>query len=125
MLNLQQFDEYKQIPKVWGREIWLCNTPLYCSKLLVIEPGFQCSLHYHPIKNEDFFMIDGTYVQVDLGGLRVLMPGDSVHIPAQQPHRFGVPEGQSRAVLLEVSTRHEDSDVVRLEESGPIQGIAP
>ncbi len=37
-------------PKGWGREAWIANTPLYCGKILEIEKGKRCSLHYHQLR---------------------------------------------------------------------------
>lgn len=128
-MDLTPFDSYPQVPKVWGREIWLCNTPLYCAKLLVLAPGWQCSLHRHLIKDETFFMLegDGVYVTCGASGAKVnaLLPGDSFHVPPGLWHRFWSPEGL--AVLLEVSTQHSDDDVERLEPSGPARhgALAP
>lgn len=124
-INLVDFWGYKHVPKVWGTEVWLCNTALYCSKLLLLKEGMQCSMHMHPIKNETFIVLEGT-PSIETGGsaaeamvaYRMLGPGDSVYIPTGLYHRFGAPSGAS--VLLEVSTQHSDLDVVRATESGTI-----
>src|SRR4051812_37450647 len=42
--------------KIWGREIWITNTALYCGKHLLLNKGYQCSLHYHKIKDETFHL---------------------------------------------------------------------
>lgn len=126
LLDLSQFDSYPQVVKAWGREIWLCNTPLYCAKLLVITPGFQCSLHRHLVKDETFFMLEGRYAcaQFQDEAFQVLSPGTEFHVPPGRYHRFWVPKAFPQAVLLEISTQHSDDDVERLEESGPYQGAA-
>jgi mannose-6-phosphate isomerase-like protein (cupin superfamily) len=46
-------------PKVWGREIWIANNPEYCGKVLEIEKGKRCSLHYHKLKLESFYLRRG------------------------------------------------------------------
>src|SRR5260221_12602709 len=43
-------------PKGWGREIWIANNPLYCGKILEIRKGKRCSLHYHKLKTESFYL---------------------------------------------------------------------
>jgi mannose-6-phosphate isomerase-like protein (cupin superfamily) len=116
---LSKWDGYKQVPKEWGYEIWLHNSPLYCAKLLLLQYNKQCSLHRHLKKTETFFILEG-YVDIELGTNRIkILKGvtDSVHIPVGTWHRFG---GVTEAVILEVSSHHDDEDVERLEPSGPI-----
>ncbi len=36
-------------PKGWGREIWIANNGLYCGKILEINKGKKCSLHFHKL----------------------------------------------------------------------------
>src|ERR1700680_5053168 len=43
-------------PKGWGREVWLANNELYCGKILEINKGKRCSLHFHKLKTESFFL---------------------------------------------------------------------
>jgi mannose-6-phosphate isomerase-like protein (cupin superfamily) len=111
----------KKVGKVWGTEWWVYNGP-YCFKLLVINPGFQCSLHLHPTKTETFIVASGEVFleQRDVRAFpysEILREGCIRHIEPKTPHRFGSTEG---AVIFEISTHHEDSDVVRLEESKKI-----
>jgi mannose-6-phosphate isomerase-like protein (cupin superfamily) len=113
----------KLIPKVWGSEEVLLNEPEYCIKWLNINPGKKCSLHYHPIKKETFLVSSGL-VRLERGTRKVpisddelLKPGEMRTIFPKTPHRFSSLYG---AVILEISTHHEDSDVVRLEPSGDI-----
>src|SRR3989442_1625546 len=47
------------VPKGWGREIWIANGPLYCGKILEIDRGKRCSLHYHRLKTESFYLRSG------------------------------------------------------------------
>lgn len=111
------------VEKQWGTEYWLTNTEKYCLKLLQLEPGYQSSLHYHNIKDEQFLTLSGD-VNLELGaqgtllmGLHILLrPGDSRRLKPGRIHRFSA-AGNLTAYVLEVSTRHEDSDVVRLEPS--------
>lgn len=103
--------------KVWGCEWWLENGPKGCLKILVVNPGFQCSLHMHPIKSERFIIADGIVTML-VGGMECsAKQGMSFDVPAGTHHKFGSFDG---AVLLEVSTFHSDDDVVRLTQSGPI-----
>lgn len=117
-------DNFKNVEKVWGTEIWLVNNERYCAKLLTIKPGYQCSLHYHPIKKETFIVLDGG-VNLELGMSNdtsygtthtFLVAGESWTLEPNTPHRFSS-YTDSPAVILEISSTHSDDDVVRLEES--------
>lgn len=123
-INLDSFKSYPWVSKTWGTEIWLTNQPDYCSKLLLIDAGMQCSLHYHPIKSESFIVLEGTpaietgITDIDaLANYRTAKPGESIDIPTGLFHRFGAPDGS--VTLLEISTHHDDTDVCRIYESGP------
>ncbi|KKM21685.1 hypothetical protein LCGC14_1632940 [marine sediment metagenome] len=107
--------EMKRVEKRWGSELWVCNEPEYCGKLLHLKQDAQCSYHYHPVKKETFYVIQGSicltiegkdYMMNPLSQPKTIMPG--------QKHYF---KGITEAVILEVSTHHSDSDVVRLNES--------
>lgn len=115
-------EDRTHVAKLWGMEEWLVNNDKYCAKLLWITPGFQCSLHYHPIKTETFTALDGlTKVEYYEGNkhYEVLLSGrrrDTLTLPAGTPHRFWS-LGSTGGLLLEVSTPHSETDVVRLEPS--------
>ena len=110
------------ISKLWGLEEWLVNNEKYCAKLLWITPGFQCSLHYHPVKCETFVALDGLVrVEYYTKNIRcdALLVGrnrDTLTLPNGTPHRFWSMGGEG-GLLLEISTTHSDEDVVRLETS--------
>jgi len=117
-------DGFKKVDKAWGQEIWLVNNERYCAKLLYINAGWQCSLHYHPIKKETFIVVDGGV------GLEVmethgnshnlqLIAGETYTLEPKVAHRFWSYTDQP-AVVLEISSTHSDDDVVRLEESKPL-----
>ena len=115
------FREGPHFDHKWGYEIWLVNNKRYCGKLLVLENTTPSSLHYHKKKTETFIVLSGRakIVRVSKTGLTtagMMMPGDSVTIPKRLTHRFQAVEGD--AVILEVSTHHEDSDTYRVEEQG-------
>jgi mannose-6-phosphate isomerase-like protein (cupin superfamily) len=108
--------QIKTVTKDWGRELWIANTDLYCGKVLIINEGWQCSLHYHKLKDETFYVSQGN-VLVELEGREYwLNSGDSVHIPRLAKHRFfGI--GSYHNAIFEISTFHSDEDVYRLEPS--------
>ncbi len=102
--------------KLWGTEIYLVHTPFYSAKLLLVKPGFQCSLHRHLVKDETFLVRGGTILLEFGEKKRYLAVGDSERILPGTWHRF-TNRGPARAVLLEVSTCHSDEDVERQEPS--------
>lgn len=102
------------VPKVWGYEKWLENNEKYCSKLLYINKGYQCSLHYHKKKDEMFIILKGNVrMEIDKkimhmreGHFQRILPGTR--------HRF---RGIEDSIIIEVSTHHEEEDSYRLEKS--------
>ena len=123
------FQGYPRVEKVWGTEVILTNRPEYCSKIMLLKKGYQCSLHRHIRKTETFFILQGRIgvesciptenYQVELLSIE-LAPGDPFHVWPGMWHRFWQ-VGDEPAVMLEVSSTHSDEDVERLEPSGPIQ----
>ncbi len=100
------------VDKVWGYEEWLVNNDKYCGKLLHIDEGAKCSYHYHPIKQETFYCLGGR-VELTVNGVEFLLE-EPYTINPNTPHSF---YGITDAIILEVSTHHEEGDVVRLNES--------
>ena len=105
-------------PKGWGRELWIANNPGYCGKILELLNGKRCSIHYHKLKDETFFLLSGS-IRLDLypdgyPGVPkeiVMSPGDTVRIPQNTPHQFlGLAD---KSEILEISTQHFESDSYR------------
>lgn len=102
------------VPKLWGYEKWIENNEKYCSKLLSLKKGYQCSLHYHKIKDEMFILTKG-HVRLEVDQKVVhLKPGMFQRIPPGTKHRF---RGIEDSLIIEVSTKHMDDDSYRIEES--------
>ena len=112
-------DDITVHPKVWGEEHWIVNNGRYCGKKLILNKGWQCSLHYHKIKEETFYVASGL-VRMELGGeLHTLGPGTAVHILPRVLHSFA---GIEDSVIFEFSTFHDEEDSYRIEGrlSGPM-----
>jgi quercetin dioxygenase-like cupin family protein len=103
-------------------EIWLVNTDKYCAKFLYLEPGFQCSLHRHLVKDETFVVMDGHCRLEVENRVHYLQRGDNHHIPPGTWHRFRNERYAPMCRILEVSTHHDDGDVERREPSKRIDG---
>ena len=112
--------DIKKVSKVWGEELWMANTELYCGKKLILMKGKRCSLHKHKNKDETFY-IDKGKVLMEVGDeTKVIEKGDVVRIKPNIKHRFS---GLSDSVIIEISTHHEDSDSYR--EEGQLSGDVP
>lgn len=106
--------EVSVVPKLWGYEKWIENNDKYCSKILVLNKGYQCSLHYHKNKDETFLVLKGK-VRTEVGpDILVMTTGNFVRVKPGVQHRFA---GLEDSEILEVSTHHEESDSYRVEES--------
>jgi len=109
------FYQPKVIEKAWGKEIVICNSNLYCGKILEFKKGHHSSLHYHEIKTETWYVLSGSLLLEYNGGSKPLGPGDVVHLPPYAAHKL---TAVTDSTILEVSTTHHDSDTTRLSESG-------
>lgn len=103
----------KRVSKVWGEEIWMANTDLYCGKKLILKKGKRCSLHYHKNKNETFYIDSGTILMEMENEERIMHSGESVLIEPGTKHRFS---GLEDSVIIEISTHHDDLDSYRIKE---------
>ena len=111
-------EDIAKVPKLWGYEKWLENNEKYCSKILVLNKGFQCSLHYHKIKDEMFIVLRG-HVRLEIGDKVLHMKeGHYVRLEPGTVHRF---RGIEDSEILEVSTHHMEDDSYRLEESRVVE----
>ena len=107
-------------PKGWGREVWIANNELYCGKILEINKGKRCSLHFHKLKTESFFLRRGRLkVRVkEAPDAEVIdefemEAGDCMDIPPGLVHQMIALED---AELFEFSTQHFNSDSHRLQK---------
>lgn len=110
--------EAKWVLKKWGREIWFENNELYCGKKIMCKDQIWTSdgwYHYHPIKDETFFVIQG-YLELDIeGDSRVLAEGASIRILPGTRHRFRSASDKEECIFIEVSTTHCDTDSIRVK----------
>lgn len=103
------------IDHIWGYEVRMVNNEKYCGKLLVLTNSDISSLHYHKDKTETFIILAGR-VELVLGDVVMeFVAGDKSTIYPGTNHRFKAIT--RRALILEVSTHHEDSDTYRIEEA--------
>lgn len=130
----------KFVSKSWGYEDWIHNSPEYCGKLLFVKKGLKCSLHYHKLKMETFYVHSGKLLVEFVSNddfdkfivavkrrrpiafvhereaeefiqTKVLVPGDHMEIPRGTVHRF---TAVLDTHLFEFSTQHFDEDSYRI-----------
>lgn len=110
-------ENLKRVEKGWGYELWINNDEKYCGKLLFFKAGKKCSLHYHKLKHETFYVQSGKFLCTftndpnDLGEKVILNAGDVKEIPQGLIHQM---EALEDSVLVEFSTQHFDEDSHRL-----------
>ena len=103
--------------KVWGSEQWIANTDKYCGKILTLKKGFQCSIHYHKVKDETFYILSGKVLMEVDGESKIMNKEDSQRIIPGTKHRF---TGLENSEIIEFSTHHEEGDSYRDTESGKV-----
>ena len=104
--------------KGWGIEKVVHNNSNYCVKLLEVNEGKECSLHYHRRKEESFLVLEGSLeICFEQDGQReivVLEKGESVDIPEYLPHKF---KALKASRILEASNQDlEEDDLVRVRD---------
>lgn len=108
-------EDFKYIDKLWGEEVWLVNSDKYCGKFLLVNQGAVSSYHCHRNKTETFYTLEGCGLLVVEGKTYTLATFTRPKtIYPNERHSF---KGLTNMVLLEVSTPHDDNDVVRFKKS--------
>lgn len=103
-------------PKAWGEEHWIVNKE-YCGKKLVLKSGHRCSMHWHKIKDEVFYVVSGLVLMEVNGEAKVLKPGSKQYIKPLDKHRF---TGLLDSEIMEFSTTHMEEDSYRDVPSGKV-----
>ena len=96
-----------KIEKGWGSEdIWATNDK-YCGKLMKFNTGAKFSMHFHHIKEETWYVIEGRFIvrYIDTTDASIhekqLSVGDVWHNPPLLPHQLICLEA---GTVVEVST---------------------
>jgi quercetin dioxygenase-like cupin family protein len=100
--------------KVWGGEYWIVNNEKYCGKILQVNEGYQCSYHFHKLKDETFYILEGMIEIVVNGENQIMREGDTLRLPPNTRHTFYAVKNSK---ILEVSTQHFENDSYRLIKS--------
>jgi len=116
--NEQASQEIKFVPKGWGYEKWIVNSPEYCGKILFFARGKKCSWHFHVLKDEVFYVQSGKISlrysfddEIGFSDEIILSKGDKFHVYRNQRHQMLALEDTE---LFEFSTEHFDEDSHRV-----------
>lgn len=105
----------KTVTKGWGYELWIHNDEKYCGKLLHFNKGKKCSLHYHKLKHETFYVQSGkllcTFIDNGVKETVILCAGDIKEIHQGLVHQM---EALEDTEMFEFSTQHFDEDSHRI-----------
>jgi len=119
--------KHKWVIKGWGWERWIENNDLYCCKHLHVLPTKWCSVHYHKLKKETFYVINGELLlrfhdstsrdwwQNNFYKVHevVLRSGESFTLETGVAHAFTSNTSQP-CDFIESSTHHDDEDSYRI-----------
>lgn len=101
------------IKKVWGSEEIIVNNSFYCGKILNLFARYRCSIHWHNVKTETFYILSGL-VLMELENYQsepfIMHPGDSIDIMPQMKHRF---TGLLDSKIIEFSSQDFPEDSYR------------
>lgn len=105
------------VKKGWGSEdIWVTNDK-YCGKMMHFNEGAKFSMHFHAIKEETWYVIEGKFTvrYIDTKDASVyekqLTVGDVWHNPPLMPHQLICLE---EGTICEVSTPDSVEDNYRV-----------
>ena len=105
------------VAKGWGSEnIWATNDK-YCGKLLKFNQGAKFSMHFHAVKDETWYVLDGLFTVISIDTVNadqtttVLKPGDTWRNKPMQPHQLICLEA---GTIIEVSTADSVEDNYRV-----------
>jgi len=106
------------VKKGWGGEVWIANNELYCGKILRFDQGKRCSLHFHKLKTESFYLHSGRLLLRIMESFEAttveefeLVAGECMDIAPGLVHQMVALEDSE---LFEFSTQHFEEDSYRL-----------
>lgn len=107
-----------RVEKGWGFEdIWVTSDK-YCSKFMHFNEGAKFSMHFHAMKEETWYVLQGKFLVnwIDTNTAerhtREIGMGDIIHNPPLTPHQLVCVEA---GIILEVSTPDSIEDNYRVE----------
>ena len=105
------------VAKRWGHELIWATNDLYCGKLMKFNKGAKFSMHFHAIKDETWYVLDGLFTVISIKTTNAdqttttLKPGDIWRNKPLEPHQLiCIEEG----TVIEVSTADSVEDNYRV-----------
>lgn len=105
------------VEKGWGSEFIFATNDKYCGKLLKFNKDARFSMHFHSVKDETWYVLNGQFkvIVIDTANAsqteHILNPGATWHNPPLLPHQvICIEEG----TLIEVSTPDSVEDNYRV-----------
>lgn len=108
---------FGKIDKGWGHELIWATNDSYCGKLLNFNSGSKCSMHFHAIKDETWYVLSGKFIVKYLDTSNSveqsteLNPGDIWHNRPLLPHQLICLEA---GTIIEVSSADNITDNHRI-----------
>jgi len=105
------------VEKGWGHELIWATNDKYCGKLMKFNTGARFSMHFHAVKDETWYVLDGKFIiraiVTDTADYyeKELNPGDAWHNPPLLPHQLICLE---EGTIIEVSTPDSVEDNYRV-----------
>ena len=104
------------VDKSWGSEHIYQNNDNYCLKVLTIEPGKNCSMHFHLEKHETMLVVEGTlaidYIYNKEKRTKIVEKWEAFTISPGFVHSLRALTQTVR--LIEASTPDHDHDSIRI-----------
>jgi mannose-6-phosphate isomerase-like protein (cupin superfamily) len=108
-----------KVEKTWGWEHWFANNEKYCGKIIFVrhnEWSSKGNYHYHKIKDETFFVVEGglqlDYFDGNISKSVVLGRYESIRLAPGIKHRFTAVTEEG-CKFIEASTTHMEEDSYR------------
>jgi mannose-6-phosphate isomerase-like protein (cupin superfamily) len=105
------------VEKGWGSELIFATNDKYCGKLLKFNTGAKFSMHFHSVKDETWYVLNGKFKVICINTANAtqhehtLNENDTWHNPPLLPHQVICLEA---GTLIEVSTPDSVEDNYRV-----------
>lgn len=105
------------VEKGWGHELIWATNDKYCGKMMTFNEGAKFSMHFHSIKDESWYILNGVfeveYIDTTNASIhtKTLTTGDTWHNPPLSPHRVTC---ITVGTIIEVSTCDSVEDNYRV-----------
>ena len=115
------------VEKGWGSELIWATNDKYCGKLMRFHEGAKFSMHFHAVKDESWYVLDGMFrvIWIDTQDAteheQVLHQGDTWRNTPLMPHQVIC---LTSGTLIEVSTADSVEDNHRIRP-GDSQSVLP